>query len=153
MRSVITILLLFFVQVSVSFAGNIFDSSFKVHKDTNLIRVYIIDSVIDGCWTNILESKTYAEDKLTLLGANIVNKKDFLPMDWEKGYFFAIHVGGRRIGSFCSGNISIEMYTTTLVNGKVHQAKVFEDSWFTVQKGKLNNDVLSAVGQSIKKLN
>lgn len=89
MRSVIAILLLFFVQVKVSVSMT-FDTTFRVQKDTNLIFVQINDDVDDGCWTNILESKKYAEEKLVLLGANITNDIDYVPLDFKKNIHFPL---------------------------------------------------------------
>ena len=66
--------LLFFVQVNSVSAFN-FDSDFILKRDTKKVAVLISDSATGGCWTNLIESKKYAEDKLTLSGVNVVDEK------------------------------------------------------------------------------
>ena len=48
-----------------------YDDSFSI-KDKKVV-VAIYDEARGGCWTNIGEAKRYAEDKLMLKGAKIVN--------------------------------------------------------------------------------
>ena len=83
----------------------------KLSPDTvSSISVTISDSAIDGCWTNIGEAKLYAEDKLKLLGYNVIPK----PMD----YYLVIEVDADRADNgFCYGNVSTEIVTYGEIKG------------------------------------
>ena len=61
------IFLFLFAQLQ-SVQAIIWDKRFSLKEDTNQIKVLIVDEATDGCWTNLLESKKYVEDKLQLLG-------------------------------------------------------------------------------------
>lgn len=51
-----------------------YDDSFSI-KDKKVV-VAIYDEARGGCWTNIVEAKSYAEDKLMLKGAKVVKYMD-----------------------------------------------------------------------------
>lgn len=66
--------------------------------------VSIMDGAEDGCWTNIGETKTYAEDQLELAGIRVVDDpKDAISR-------FSVSVNGKRSQQTnCSGSISFSV--------------------------------------------
>ena len=79
------------------------------------IAVYINDGAKDGCWTNLGETKRYAEDKLELAGFTVRSSKD----KWTpKGYALEITITSRRTDySECYGYISLSLYQPNWVDG------------------------------------
>ena len=69
------------------------------------IEVEIIDDADDGCWTNLGEAKTYAADKLGILGYEVVQK-------WSSGdASFQIYVNSERDSdNVCYGNVNVIIY-------------------------------------------
>ena len=151
MRSVIAILLLFLVLANSTFA-NFIDKRFRFQKDTNAMAVKILDDATGGCWTNLLESKKYAEDKLQLLGVNLVDDQDFVPLAIKKTYRFKIFVHARRSGGWCEGNVFISIETVSVINGKLHLSKIYENSAITAQPKNINNDVLQFISIALREL-
>ena len=85
-------------------------------KDLNPIYVSVNDGAKGGCWTNIMEAKTYLSDKLEIEGAVLTdNKEEVFGGD---GSSFSITVNGRRHATLgiCYGTISI---TTQAIGSKV----------------------------------
>ena len=151
MRSVIAILLLFLVLANSTFA-NLIDKSFRLQKDTNAMAVKIFDNATGGCWTNLLESKKYAEDKLQILGVNLVDDPEFVPLATKKTYRFKISVLARRSGGWCEGSVIISIDTASFINGKLHLSKIYEDNIITAQPKNINNDVLQFISLVFKEL-
>ena len=142
--------LLLFIQVN-PVSAFIFDNDFVLKRDTKKVAVFISDSATGGCWTNLLESKKYAEDKLTLSGANVIDEK-FIPFEAEKSYVFNIFVQARRWNNICFGTINISMVTYTYINERFHQAHIYNASYSTAMATNLNNDVLEVLGRAFKTL-
>ena len=143
--------LLFFMQVNSVSAFN-FDSDFILKRDTKKVAVLISDSATGGCWTNLIESKKYAEDKLTLSGVNVVDEK-IVPFATEKSYTFQIFVQALRWNNFCFGQIRISMLTYTYIDERFHQALIYDGAYTaTAMPTNLNNDVLEVLGRAFKTL-
>ncbi len=66
------------------------------------VTIVISDQAVDGCWTNIGEAKTYAEDKLSELGFKV------LPEDEMVSIRVLLTVASARTPVGCYGSVSIE---------------------------------------------
>ena len=77
--------------------------------DFKAIGVLIDDQATGGCWTNLREAKSYAEDKLQIAGANVT--KNFLGKrpTADKGAAFIISVNAFRNNATCIGTVRIEI--------------------------------------------
>ena len=72
-KFVLVLSLVTFLGVPNLCSAYVFDD--KISPDTvPSISVTITDETEGGCWTNISEVKSYAEDKLKLLGYNVILK-------------------------------------------------------------------------------
>ena len=151
MRKFILTSLFILFQANSTFAF-VFDKSFILQKDTNLMVVLLYDDASDGCWTNLLESKQFAEDKLKLRGVNISSDPDIVLAISEKRYKLGIHVHARRFSGYCSGNVSIFIEGYALINGKLHKASIYEEQYLTIQLKNLNNDVLDSISKAFQVL-
>ena len=105
------------------------------------VEVYLNDSTYDGCWTNLGEAKTYAEDKLRGLGYTVVS---------ESFGWFAISVNSERMSNGqCYGNISIQMYRGERVNGLLGWLEVVASATIFLRNENANIYVLHAIKDTI----
>ncbi len=76
------------------------------------VTVKVFDDAEGGCWTNIGETRTYAEDKLSELGYTVV--KDPKEADFRMN----LSVLSNRSASGCWGYVDIQLKTrASLLNG------------------------------------
>ena len=82
------------------------------------VNVLLADSAKGACWTNLTESREYAEEKLRSAGATVV------PLSSVPDYFLRLKVMSRRNKALplCYGSIRVELLTPTVVNGRDHEA-------------------------------
>jgi hypothetical protein len=73
------------------------------------INVSIVDAASSGCWTNLGEVKTYAEDKLRNLGYVVVDSGN-------SSLGISVFSERSREGT-CYGNIAIQIYKIVSNNG------------------------------------
>ena len=75
------------------------------------IKVTITDGAEGGCWTNLGEAKTYAEDQLRLKGYAITEEVEW--GTWRLNVF----VNSGRNGALCYGYRKVELYAWTRDHG------------------------------------
>ena len=92
MRSILIALLMTFATQAGAW---IYDDNFAL-RNTMQMAVSIRDSARGGCWTNLRESREYAEEKLRISGAKVRDKTDFKPNASLGSYYFEIYVHARR---------------------------------------------------------
>jgi hypothetical protein len=82
------------------------------------VNVLLADSAKGACWTNLTESREYAEEKLRSAGATVV-----LPPS-VPDYVLRLNVMSRRNKALplCYGSIRVELLTPTMVNDRNHEA-------------------------------
>jgi hypothetical protein len=152
MRSILIALLMTFATQAGAW---IYDDNFAL-RNTMQMAVSIRDSARGGCWTNLRESREYAEEKLRISGAKVRDKTEFEPNALLGSYYFEIYVHARRENKDgsggCQGTIIISIYGNALLNGQNHVAAIFENSFITSQAVNLNNDILEAIGISFADL-
>ena len=117
------------------------------------IQVRLMDDATDGCWTNIKEVKVYAEDKLEMIGADVMPFNNSLPIAGKENTF-DIEVGGSRfIGGFCHGMIHISLggFARVPFGEKGVGLFRYSDINFRVAApDNFNNEVLNAVKKAIE---
>jgi hypothetical protein len=150
-----TILLVLLMTHTTQAGAGVLDVNF-VLKNTNQMAVSIRDDATGGCWTNLRESREYAEEKLRISGAKVRNKADFTPLVLEGSYYLEIFVHAQRAykdgSGGCQGAIAVSIYGGAFLNKQYHAAIIFEDNFITSQNGKVNDDVIEAIGISFTKL-
>ena len=129
------------------------DSDFKLSA-TRSVAVVLLDDAEDGCWTNLRETREYAEEKLSSKGAKIIPKEDYL----TNSYAFIIHVVGYRNTIGCAARIGVRLETVTFIknsNGDaiVHPAIASRTGRLITVYDKANNEVLNVVKAFIDELN
>ena len=82
------------------------------------VNVFLYDDAKDACWTNLTESREYAEEKLRSAGATVV------PLSSVPDYLMIVKVTSRRNKAvkLCYGSISIDLDTPITLNGRDHAA-------------------------------
>lgn len=129
------------------------DSNFKLSA-TKSVAVVLLDDAKDGCWTNLRETREYAEEKLRSKGAKVVPEEGYLP----NSYSFLINVLSYRTTSGCAASIGVTLETPSLVknsNGDtiIHFGIASRDGTLITGYDKANNEVLNVVKRVIDKLN
>ena len=150
--------ILLFIPVS-SIGGIIMPGYFNL-STIGEINVIIGDNASGGCWTNLGEAKKYAEDKLTLAGAKLVDKErdiNAIPISWGAAGF-SINVNAVRDNQgWCIGYYSVEM--SAYDSGREHlppkQAKpglmiYSRDVMYGSSQDNFNQQILDLINTSIK---
>ncbi len=89
-------------------------------EDYSTAWVKVVDLAKNGCWTNIGETKTYAEDQMALAGFNVgdtpeADEDGTNPVLTENGIMLTIIVQGTRLeNGLCVGYIHTEFWASTL---------------------------------------
>ena len=119
MTKLLTILVAFLMTVSTQASTQ--DMTYSDLKNFR-VSVFIADAAKDACWTNLTESREYAEEKVRSAGATVV------PHASIPDYVVVVRVRSVRDTAFgsCFGSISVELLTSTMVNGRRHEATAIE---------------------------
>lgn len=75
------------------------------------IEVFIADSAKGGCWTNLGEAKTYAEDQLRLKGYAVTDEVRW--GDWR----LRVGVISVRTDAGCMGTVELQLYAQAKDHG------------------------------------
>ena len=148
----IAYMLSFCLFASPSFAG-VVDDDFKLSAAYS-VAVVILDDAKDGCWTNLRETREYAEEKLRSKGAKVVSEQRYLP----NHYAFTISVLGYRTTIGCVADMEVELITGATIensNGDniVHLGFAAREGRIINGYDKANNEVLNLVKRFIDELN
>ena len=105
------------------------------------VNVLLADSAKGACWTNLTESREYAEEKLRSAGATVV-----LPPS-VPDYVLRLNVMSRRNEAFklCYGSIRVELLTPTMVNGRNHEALAIYSYAIFMGRQNVNTDVVESI--------
>jgi len=121
--------------------------TYKDLKNLKHIEVIIQDSAKNACWTNLTESRKYAEEKLRVAGATLFRPgRDKLVLG--EYYGLIIEVRSRRSKSFntCYGSMRIAISTPFSLNGKIHEATGFAySSIFSGFSENVNKGVIESI--------
>ena len=146
-----TNLTLLFLLLCSSFARseNIFyDKDFSVNN-ASAFKISLLDDAKEACWTNLKETREYAEEKLKMLGGKI---EEFnLPLASNNQYQLQVHVQLSRIFANktgpCFGSISMEIMTYALVNDLFHKSVIVNYDARLLHKVNLNQAVITALSE------
>ena len=105
------------------------------------VNVLLADSAKGACWTNLTESREYAEEKLRSAGATVV-----LPPS-VPDYVLRLNVMSRRNKALplCYGSIRVELLTPTMVNGRNHEALAIYSYAIFMGRQNVNTDVIERI--------
>ncbi len=113
------------------------------------VEVVVHDDAVGGCWTNIGEAKTYAEDKLRELGYSIFVEDENAEDGKQMDFYITVNSGRSALGT-CYGAVTIELLAPAeLTYSKGRSYAVLGDIGYTFV-GRENANVL--VLEVIKKL-
>ena len=150
LATIFTLVLVLAGQSAFAFWGN---QKFRL-SDAKSVSVQLADDAIDGCWTNLRETREYAEEKLRAKGAKIVPQPGFTNNDYE----LRISVVAYRTNAGCVAVLDLTLQTVTLLEnlkgeGLAHIAIVAGDNLLLSGYNKANNKVLNALKEFIDNLN
>jgi len=134
----LTILVAFLVTISTQAS-----TQEMTYSDLKNLKVNVLlhDSAKDACWTNLTESREYAEEKLRSAGATVV-----LPPS-VPDYLLRLKVMSRRNKALklCYGSIRVELLTPAMVNGRDHVASAMEYEAIFMGQQNVNTDVIERI--------
>ena len=138
MTKLLTILVAFLMTVSTQASTQ--DMTYSDLKNLK-VNVLLADSAKGACWTNLTESREYAEEKLRSAGATVV-----LPPS-VPDYVLRLNVMSRRNKAFklCYGSIRVELLTPTMVNGRNHEALAIYSYAIFMGRQNVNTDVIERI--------
>ena len=138
-----------FIAIFMTFATQASADVFTYADIKNLkhIEVILDDKAKNACWTNLTESRQYAEEKLRGAGATLFSP-DTDEKYYGEYYAFIIDVASRRSKTMalCYGSIVIKIATPVSISGNDHDATA--QSYQAIFTGKQNVNV--AVIESIQ---
>ena len=113
----------------------------------NDVWVLTQDEVSGGCWTNLKQSREYAEEKLRSKGYNVTAQRG-------SEYIFLISaVGFRDSTGWCVASITISLETLALVDDVMAvSATIGRKSGVTQIKNNINNDVTDYISDLMNDL-
>lgn len=122
-------------------------------SDTKSVSVTLADDASDGCWTNLRETREYAEEKLRAKGANIVPQ----PVAGLHNYELAVSVNAYRTKFGCVANVNLQIRALIRVPNLKgdqlgHFALVAGSNQLFSGYDKMNNEVLNEVKEFISRL-
>ena len=128
-------------STSASFAQQ---SALEYLKDIKHIEVYLADDATDACWTNLTESREYAEEKIRMAGGNLYEAGT--PKVHGEFYHLNLKVISKRSNNeLCFGYIQVSLNTGTMLNGRFHLAEVKNRSSIFSNYSNVNTEVISLV--------
>ena len=111
------------------------------------IEVVLEDDAEDACWTNLKETREYAEEKLRNKGYSVTTKD-------AAGYKFAIVVNSFRLDNRdeCIYNILLQIYKNSTVAGLFGVHEIGSGGGFGIHPKNANNAVISNVQEFIDEM-
>ena len=124
----------------------VWDKDFSI-SDTKAIKVFLDDNAKGACWTNLRETREYAEEKVRMLGGKI---DDFvLPLAPERKYELNIFVHLQRYfvddTGPCYGNIRIALKTFAQVDTFFHSSEIAHFEAVLLDPNNLNKETINAI--------
>ena len=138
MTKLLTILVAFLMTVSTQ--ANTQEMTYSDLRNLK-VNVLLQDNAKDACWTNLTESREYAEEKLRSAGATIVLSPSV------PNYLLRLKVMSRRNQALksCFGSIRVELLTPTMVNRRDHVAYAMEYDAIFMGQQNVNTDVIERI--------
>ena len=152
MKLITLILSLSLGLATTAFSNSKFDN--WTYSDLPPLAVALDDQATGGCWTNIGEVQTYAEDKLRVAGANVIEIKKGGKINpavaRREAALFHVRVKAERNGfGFCWGLMHIDLIIGSTVNN-INGVFVFANTASTLMRNEnVNNDILDMVGKVV----
>ena len=116
MKTVFSVLFALFASTACS--AEVFGLDYL--KTIKQIEVLLDDGATGACWTNLKESREYAEEKVRMAGGKLYDVGDKY---YGQHYLFRIKVRSQRAADGgCFGFYEIALLTATAVNGEEHNA-------------------------------
>jgi hypothetical protein len=137
----LTVLIAFLITIGSQASSKdlfFYDHTLTAERVKNLgsVFVHLVDNAGMGCWTNLKESREYAEEKLRIQGIEVGDRNSY-PSTSNKNYQFTISVAANRLtdrSSLCTGYMSVALSGYSNVNGVGHLSYLGERSATFVQQ-------------------
>ncbi len=142
MKTILTAVCLLLTSMTASYSFGIVKQF--TPNNVKSIRVNINDGASDGCWTNLMEVKRYAEDKLELAGYRIWKKSNYDAADRDS-YYLSITVTSQR-KNYCYGSVAFQIYRTHWIDDVYGHFEVGSGGSVFIGQDNANQIVLRYLG-------
>jgi len=140
LKSIFAIIVLLF-STSASFAQQ---SALEYLKEIKHIEVFLADRATDACWTNLTETREYAEEKIRMAGGSVYEAGT--PKAHGEYYSLNVKVISKRApNELCFGWIEVDLTTGSRVNGRFHIAVVKNRASIFSNYSNVNTEVIGLV--------
>ena len=134
------------VLLTTSSAANAWYSNSANPTSIGTISVALDDGAEDACWTNLREAREYAEEKLKIMGYNVVAEEG-------DGYTFAIIVDAFRRGSgACVATWEVQISAGNYRNGVFGGHTIGAFSSYGSHPNNLNTWVIELISKMIAEM-
>ena len=136
-------ILMSFVAANFATAADYFTAN--DFKSLGSIRMVLKDEARDACWTNLTESREYAEEKVIMTGSKPQPKSE--DRYWGNDYLLVIKVTSKRNKALglCYGDIEIALITAVEYNGFIHEASLWNYNGPFMGQNNVNREVINAI--------
>ena len=107
------------------------------------VIVNLSDAATGGCWTNLGEAKTYAEDQLRLKGYEVTDEPEWGV--WR----FVVEVFSERDSTGCTGMIEISLFAFATDHGTIGSLVIGRHRRALARYQNVNVPVLDAIKEAI----
>ena len=151
MKLITLILSLTLGFATTAFSNSKFDN--WTYSDLPPISVAVDDQATGGCWTNIGEVKTYAEDKLRMAGADVIETAGASGTLAPGAALLAIRVKTERNNAvgFCWGFMSMDLVIGSKKDNMLGLFTYANTAATLMRNSNVNNDVLDLVGRVVSR--
>ena len=144
-----------FIAIFMTFAAQASADVFTYADIKNLkhIEVVLSDRAKNACWTNLSESRQYAEEKLRGAGATLFSP-DTDEVYYGEYYAFVIDVASRRSKAMalCYGSVMLKIVTPVSISGNDYDAMAQGYQAIFTGKQNVNVDVIEAIQTFLEQL-
>ena len=121
-------------------------SSFDYMKNIKSIEVVLEDDAADdACWTNLTETREYAEEKIRMAGGTLYVESEYSKR-WKDDYDLHITVKSHRLSNEkCFGFVQVDLRTVARINEVLHTAIARGGYMYFTNSANANNQVIETL--------
>jgi hypothetical protein len=114
------------------------------YGDLKTLRVFVVldDQAKDACWTNLTESREYAEEKLRSAGATV---SSYIADAGDYALVLKVRSYRNNALRLCYGYLSVNLATSIMMNGKPHDAYLYGYEAIFMGKQNINNEFIESI--------
>ena len=114
-------------------------------SDISPLYIELVDNATNGCWTNLMEAKSYAAGQIDIAGGKVVETAQ------EASSVFTINVHAGRMNEVqCLGSVQVSIYRPYRYDGVITLA-LYSQHLRTAVQPNFNNFALDVIKEAVQK--